>query len=143
MTGEHGRAIKYLSPPSPVSMGDSWFDIADLNHFWIRRRFEVLERLAGGIVRHSSECAEIGCGNGLLQRQVEDRFGVAVTGFDLNDFALRTNLSRSPVYCYNIHERSSAMRAKYDVIFLFDVIEHVADDSLFLESARYHLAANG
>ena len=35
------RAIEYLSPPAAVSMADRWFEIASLDHFWVRRRFEV------------------------------------------------------------------------------------------------------
>jgi hypothetical protein len=40
------RAIDYLSASLPVNMGNWWFDIATKDHFWIRRRFEVMKRLA-------------------------------------------------------------------------------------------------
>jgi hypothetical protein len=59
--------IIYLTPPTPVSMGDWWFDIATAEHFWIRRRFDVLRRLADNVLRNSRSAAEIGCGNGLVQ----------------------------------------------------------------------------
>jgi hypothetical protein len=45
MNSEH-RPIIYLSPPTQVSMGDWWFDIATVDHFWIRRRFDVMRRIA-------------------------------------------------------------------------------------------------
>src|SRR5689334_24323714 len=107
MTDKPERSITYLSEPAPVSMGDAWFEIATLDHFWVRRRFEVLVRLCGKLIPQAKRCAEVGCGKGVLQRQVEDRFGVPVTGFDLNDQALRSNGSRqSPLCCYNIHDRS-------------------------------------
>src|SRR6202022_1800786 len=100
------------SSPTSVSMTDCWFDIASLDHFWIRRRFEVLVALADGIIRKADRMAEIGCGNGLLQRSIEDQYGVPVAGFDLNDFALRKNISRqSALYCYDVHQRSLEFRA--------------------------------
>ena len=61
--------ITYLSAPTPVRMGDWWFEIATEDHFWIRRRFDVLRRLADPVVRNAVRAAEIGCGNGLLQKR--------------------------------------------------------------------------
>jgi hypothetical protein len=68
------RTITYLSPPAEVSMADRWFDVAAIDHFWIRRRFEVLQRLAGGLIASAREIAEIGCGHGLLQLQIEKAY---------------------------------------------------------------------
>ena len=65
------RQIEYLSPPAPVRMADRWFEIASADHFWVRRRFEVLRRLDDGVVPAAAQIAEIGCGHGLLQRQGE------------------------------------------------------------------------
>ena len=92
--------ITYLSAPAQVAMADRWFAIASAGHFWIRRRFEVFRRLAGGLVAASREIAEIGCGHGLLQRAIEETYEREVAGFDLNEFALKHNLSGSSrIYC--------------------------------------------
>ena len=136
--------IEYLSPAAQVSMADQWFEIASTEHFWVRRRFEVLRGLAGSWLADSGELAEIGCGHGLLQRQIEDAYGLRVTGFDLNDFALQRNVSRqSKVCCYDIFQRAAALRGRFNVIFLFDVLEHIADEDGFLEALLYHLAPGG
>ena len=66
------RNLTYLSSPGEVSMAEQWFEIASMDHFWVRRRFEVLRRLAGSLIPSAREIAEIGCGHGLLQRQIED-----------------------------------------------------------------------
>lgn len=138
------REIVYLSPPAAVSMADRWYDIASVDHFWVRRRFEVLRRLAGPLIGGASEMAEIGCGSGLVQRQIEDHYGRKITGFDLNEYALKRNLSRlSPVCCYNIYERGPTLRGKFDLILLFDVLEHIADEDRFLAAIRHHLAPGG
>lgn len=138
------RDITYLSPSVPVNMGDWWFDIATTNHFWIRRRFEVMKRLADPLIRGAGEIAEIGCGNGLLQKDIEDDYGQPVVGFDLNEVALRKNLSRvSPLYCYDIFEKRAEFRARFDIVILFDVLEHIEDESRFLKCVKFHLAESG
>src|SRR5215472_350527 len=139
-----GREIAYLSPPAKVSMADCWFELVSINHFWIKRRFEVLQRLAGPLITNARETAEFGCGSGLLQRQIEDRYGRAVMGFDLNEYALKQNLSRlSPVYCYDVNEKDPSLQGKFDLIFLFDVLEHIGDEDRFLAALIYHLAPTG
>ena len=100
-------------------MTEHWYDIASLEHFWIRRRFEVLQKFAGPILSKAAIVAEIGCGNGMLQRQIEVTYGIAVTGFELNDAALRANVSEnSPLYCYDIHRRAPQFEARFDTYFL-------------------------
>jgi SAM-dependent methyltransferase len=136
--------VEYLSPAAKVSMADQWFEIASTDHFWVQRRFSVLQKLAGHWLSASKQRGEIGCGHGLLQRQIEDAYGLPVTGFDLNDFALKQNVSRiSGVCCYDIFQRAAALRSKFDVIFLFDVLEHIADQDGFLQALLFHLAPHG
>lgn len=138
------RAIEYLSPPAQVSMGDEWFGISTTEHFWFRRRFKVFQTLAGDLVKSSTNIAEIGCGHGLVQRQIEKNYGREVTGFDLNEFALRQNLSqRSSVYCYDISQRAVQFHRRFDLIVLFDVLEHIEDEDPFLQSVMFHLAPDG
>ena len=125
-------------------MADHWFEIASIDHFWIRRRFEVLQRLAGGLVGQSEDMAEVGCGHGLLQRQIEDAYGKGVTGFDLNEFALQHNESRkSRVCCYDIFQRQPDFAERFNVIFLFDVLEHISDEAGFLNAVLFHLKPQG
>lgn len=138
------REIEYLSPAAEVSMTDGYFQIGTIDHFWVSRRFDVLRRIANGIVREAREIAEVGCGHGLLQRQVEDQFGKAVTGFDLNEYGLKHNVSRiSRVCCYDIHQRNQELRGKFDVILLFDVLEHISDEDSFMDALLFHLAPQG
>ena len=138
------RQIEYLSPTAKVSMADRWFDVASISHFWVRRRFDVLQRLAGALIRGAREMAEIGCGHGLLQRQIEDAYGQEVCGFDLNEYALKRNVSRrSRVSCYDVFQREPQLRERFDVIFLFDVLEHIREEDPFLNAVLFHLAPKG
>jgi SAM-dependent methyltransferase len=139
-----GHVVSYLSPSMPVNMGDWWFDVANNDHFWIRRRFHVMTRLANSVIRDSKSVAEIGCGNGLLQREIEDYYSKPVTGFDLNELALQKNVSRiSSLYCYDIHQRNPGFRGQFDLLLLFDVLEHIENESEFLQSVKFHLSSSG
>jgi SAM-dependent methyltransferase len=138
------RKVEYLSPAAEVSMSDGYFQIAGTDHFWVRRRFQVLQQLAEHLVSGATEIAEIGCGHGLLQRQMEDGYGKAVTGFDLNEYGLQHNISRiSRVCCYDIHQKNEEFRNRFDVILLFDVLEHIADEDEFVRAILFHLAPQG
>jgi SAM-dependent methyltransferase len=138
------RKIEYLSPPAEVSMSDGYFELASLDHFWVRRRFEVFRMLAGGLIVGAREIAEFGCGHGILQRQIEQQYGREVTGFDLNEKGLKHNLSQfSKVCCYDIHEMLEPLRAQFDLIFLWDVLEHITDEDKFLEAILFHMAPEG
>jgi SAM-dependent methyltransferase len=138
------RSIIYVTPPMPVSMADSWFEIANLDHFWVRRRFEVMKRLADANIRQAKKIAEVGCGNGLVQRYLEDAYGVSVAGFELNEIALKQSCSRtSPLYCYNIHQREENLKSEFDLVMLFDVLEHIQEENQFLDSIKYHMTKAG
>jgi SAM-dependent methyltransferase len=125
-------------------MTDGYFELASLDHFWVRRRFEVFQRLAGKLVSGAREIAEFGCGHGILQRQIEDAYGREVTGFDLNENGLKCNLSRfSKVCCYDVFQMEPTLRQRYDLIFLWDVLEHIAEEDRFLKALMFHLAPGG
>ena len=57
------KNIIYLSQPSSVSMADDWYDVANLDHFWIKRRFEVFRQLLRQLDLNlqNLKVAEIGC----------------------------------------------------------------------------------
>jgi len=138
------RKIIRLSEPAPVNMTDHWHDIASLDHFWIRRRWEVLTCLLERTPPLAGRVADIGCGCGLLQRQLEGLLARGVDGFDLDEKALMGNVSTiSNVYLYNVHDRSPDLAHTYSSIFMFDVLEHVEDQQEFLCSVLHHLCPGG
>lgn len=125
-------------------MGDQWFTVSPLDHFWVQRRFEVFQKLAGSLLQSGQTIAEVGCGHGLVQSQIEKAYAREVTGFDLNDFALQRNQSqRSPVFCYDICQRAPQFRHRFDFIVMFDVLEHIDNEDEFLQAVLFHLAPMG
>jgi SAM-dependent methyltransferase len=136
--------VIYLSHPAPVHMADEWFKIASGAHFWIRRRFDVLRKLAKNIPIRGQKMGEIGCGYGLVQKQVEEHYGIKVDGFDLNADALRDSVARNHSrFCYDVFECNPRLAAQYDLLALFDVLEHIEQEKPFLEAVLYHLKPGG
>jgi len=70
--------ITHLSPSTVVNMANAWFDVSPLSHSWIKRRFEVLRHIMVQVPMPKGRAAEIGCGNGLLQVQMEDLLGAPI-----------------------------------------------------------------
>jgi SAM-dependent methyltransferase len=140
------QEIIYLSQPSSVSMADDWFDVANLDHFWIKRRFEIFRQLLRRVDLNlqNLKVAEIGCGNGLVQYQFSKYYGIHVDGFDLNEVALQKSVAIDQnLFLYDIHERNPEYKNNYDLIILFDVIEHIGDPIQFVDSVLYHLKKGG
>ena len=138
------REIAILSDPQAVNMADEWFDIVNLDHFWTRRRFHVLTALLRRLSLSPGRACEIGCGNGILQKQIEDYFGIPVDGIDLNLFALKASLSRKgKLFCYDIFEERPEFRERYDFVILFDVLEHIEDQVGFLRRASEFVRPGG
>jgi SAM-dependent methyltransferase len=136
--------VIYLSAPAQVHMADEWFNLATPRHFWIRRRFDVLRRLARSLNFAGLKVGEIGCGHGLVQQQLEQEYGVKVDGFDLNDEVLRHSVATEhPRFFYNILDRHPKLAGGYDLLVLFDVIEHIVDEHAFLEAVLFHLKPGG
>jgi len=138
--------VQYRSKPAAVSMGDDYYELASLDHFWIEHRFNIFKAISRkiNICRQNLRVADIGCGHGLLQCQLKDRFNWAVDGYDLNQAALRNSIaSDQTVEFYDINERHDDLESLYDVIFLFDVIEHIEVEGAFLDSVKFHLKKDG
>jgi SAM-dependent methyltransferase len=125
-------------------MEPHWFELATSGHFLIRRRFEVLLRIARLFLRPEWKFLEVGCGHGLVQRQLHTQAGLTVDGFDLCLPALlRNEIEHGNLYYCNIFDCPSAFAERYNVIFLFDVLEHVEDDAAFLKACLFYLKPGG
>lgn len=136
--------VIYLSEQTVVHTAYEWHKIESIEHFWIKRRFNVLRKMGGGLDFSSGKIAEVGCGYGLLQKQFENYYGVMVDGFDLNAKSLRDSVATNqPRFYYNILDRNPKLSGYYDFIILFNLIERQEDERSFLEAATFHLKPGG
>lgn len=124
-----------------------WYNLATENHFWFEWRFQILLQLfqeTGISLTIPLKGMDVGCGNGIILRQIEHSTNWRVDGVDLSKKSLvLANVTRGELFLYNIHDRYHDFREHYDFIILFDVLEHIKNTQLFLESLLFHLKPSG
>ncbi len=136
--------IRYYTAPEEVSMGDQWFELATLDHFWIIWRFDFFKKFAKSALINDQRFFEVGCGHGIAINQFESNYTVTVDGCDLNEYALKKiQNNKGNIYCYNIYQKMAEFKEKYDGVILFDVIEHIDDDIDFLKTSCFHVKKGG
>ena len=122
------------------------FAIED-RHFWFRARNEVIIALAAQVVDAFQEgfnALEVGCGTGNTLRALEPVCSKGhLTGMDL--FAEGLSFAKRRVSCPLLQGdiQNSPFRDKFDIIGLFDVLEHLPDDSAVLRNLRSMLRPGG
>ncbi len=133
-----------LSDPQKVSMDASWYELADPNHFWIQWRFRILEKLIAPHLNPAVKILEIGCGNGIVMKQIEDHFKIIPDGCDLNLQAMSEMMPVSgKVFLYDIFDLNPDLVGQYDMVLVLEVLEHIEDDLLFLNTAMQYLKPGG
>jgi len=110
-------------------------------HWWFRARARIIHSL---IRRYASRppisALDYGCGAGKMLREMAplgDVWGLDTSATAL-DFCRRRGLSNliGP-------EKGLDPDARFDLITLLDVVEHVDDDAALLRSLKAHLSPNG
>lgn len=88
---------------------------------------------------------EIGCGYGFFIRETE-RLGYNIEGIEISASRRRIarRLCNSDIYHYNlVNEIPDEMIGKYDVIVMFQVLEHIPEPVLFLKNVGRLLKKTG
>ena len=106
------------------------------NLFWFRYRNKLLQYLLGQYFPEAKSFCEIGCGTGYVLSGLESYYStIRYTGSDIYTNALSFAASRVPqakfiqadIYRFPFSD-------EFDVTGAFDVLEHIADDTLALEN---------
>ena len=120
---------------------------AEDRHFWFRARNRVLGRVVGQLVAHlpaGYRVLEAGCGNGNVLRVLEEVCaGGEVIGTDLMPERLQYAGRRTHCRLVQADLHDLPFDTPFDLIGLFDVLEHLPDDRHALRDLRAALAPAG
>lgn len=118
---------------------------AEAHHFWfIGRREIILDTLRRHVPDLSGKkMLEIGCGNGNILGYLKKRTQLQLTGGDLFIEGLRFCRGQVDIPLYQIDATLLPFRDYFDIIGMFDVLEHIEDDERVLEECRKALKEQG
>lgn len=95
-------------------------------------------------LKEKLKALDVGGGTGVLRSQVE-----SVTAWDVDvadiDYTALTYVKpgRGRIMYYDVLDRNKEFQEYYDVIILFDVLEHIEQTQLFIEALLFHLKTEG
>jgi SAM-dependent methyltransferase len=139
--------VEILSDVIQTDFPAVWYKTAHEEHFWFAWRWWAFLRQLQTLkldLQQPLRVLEIGCGHGVVRRQMEQCSAWTLDGADVNLDSLRqNNTQRGRTLLYNIHDRQPAFCAAYDAVILFDVLEHIADTQAFLDAVLFHLKPQG
>jgi len=119
---------------------------AEDRHFWFAPRARLIAGLVDKFFPHAQTVLEVGCGTGfVLDALARSRRWQRLVGTDFHPEGLAIARGRvgSAAELLQADARHAIAADAFDVIGLFDVIEHVPDDRAVLALARRTLAARG
>ena len=125
-------------------MAESWYEFATPDHFWMKWRTILLDRIIEEEGVGHGRGIDVGCGQGMLFRELEARHPVTIDGCDLSTVALEQAFpGRGTVYLYDVFDSHPDLVGAYDFAMLIDVIEHIEDDAAFIAAAAKHVKPDG
>jgi len=118
---------------------------AEEKHFWFIVRREII---LDALKRHVSSLSdktllEIGCGNGNILRYLRSRTRLSLAGGDFFLEGLEFCRLQTDAPLYQIDATRLPFRNSFNIVALFDVLEHIEDDERVLEECHKALRSSG
>jgi 2-polyprenyl-3-methyl-5-hydroxy-6-metoxy-1,4-benzoquinol methylase len=139
--------IEYLAQAHVSEFPDQWYELGRPDHFWFEWRLRAtLRQLAelGIATDRPLRVLDVGAGGGALRDQLEACTSWTIDIADLNATALvQAAAGRGRTMCYDVLRPHPDLLGAYDVVLLFDVLEHIHDRLPFLHATLRHVKPGG
>ena len=141
---EHVEMISHIQEFSFV---EGWYELTANSHFWFQWRLTALLgqlRRLGISLTEPLKILEVGGDTGVLRSQIErsTQWCVDMTELDLSALA-HAKSGRGRIMYYDKCEEREPFVEAYDIVVLFDVLEHIPHTQPFLRSVIRHIKPNG
>ena len=143
--------LKYLSidsgyrffyPFSIQGTASLYEKLQKLDWYYQEQKWEHVKALEW--IRSGDRVLEIGCGEGSFLSAIKNKYGGEPVGLELNPSAVDKAVSLGlKVYQKELNDFSLEHREAFDVLCLFQVLEHIADPIRFLQQALYTVKPGG
>src|ERR1051326_4693625 len=147
MTVSTENQIEIISPLQSHAFLESWYDLSEESHLWFKWRLEALLdqlRALNIPLDERLKVLDVSCGTGILRSQLEAATSLVIDATDLDYKALgRVKPGRGRTLYYDILEERAGLKESYDIVLLFDVLEHIEQTQPFIKSLLFHLKVGG
>jgi SAM-dependent methyltransferase len=136
------RCDGFLSFAPELSQSNDGFDASyfeqlqklEPHHFWFKSRNVLLQQTFRRWFPNAANFLEIGCGTGFVLSGLRARFpSLQLAGSEVFASGLRFAQERLPgVALFQMDARRVPFEREFDVIGLFDVLEHIEEDELVI-----------
>jgi SAM-dependent methyltransferase len=139
--------VEMISNIREFSFVEGWYELTADSHFWFQWRLTALlkQLMRLGIpLTEPFKVLEVGGGTGVLRSQLERSTQWCVDMIDLDLSALaHVKPGCGRIMYYDICEEREPFVEAYDIVVLFDVLEHIPNTQPFLSSVIRHIKLNG
>jgi len=112
-------------------------------HFWFISRKEFISQQMKDMIDTKSKMIEIGAGTGNVSRYLKRKGYVNIAVGEMHSNGLKYAKSYGIDKCYQFDLLRAPFENEFDVIALFDVLEHIENDDLALENISKMLREEG
>jgi len=121
-----------------------WASIEE-KHFWYLDRNELIIRAINRYLPKAKNLLEIGCGNGFVLSGISaSRPNLRITGTDTSLDTLRIARQRNPEADFlQLDARRLPFQSEFEMVGVFDVLEHIDEDEQVLKEIHRALQPNG
>lgn len=111
-------------------------------HFWYLGRRLVIYNMIKSFYNKDMKMLEMGCGVGGVAKYLYHK-EIDIEASDIYLNVLKMLKEKLDIKCYQLDATNIPFEEQYDIIGIFDVLEHIDNDDNVLENINYALKKNG
>lgn len=137
--------LAYENEDYPTGHFDKLFSL-ETKHFWFKARNRIIKYLFFKYLgeKDVKKILEIGCGTGFILSELSKSKNYELAGAELYIEGLKFAKRRLPnVEFVQLDARDMPFNKEFDAVGAFDVLEHIEEDVLIMESVYKSLSAGG